>query len=324
MDSGIAVSVTHGGRRPRRGSEANRESYMNPTTLPEIDLVQERDRICSFISRFVSDRNASGLLLGMSGGLDSSVVAALAAEALDPDRVHAMILPERDSAKQSTTDAKDHAEHLGINYRIQDLTSALDELGCYERGASDIATLGSVPSKAANLLPGLARKGFLANLSGGGGRRFREFVAFYRIKHRLRMVAVHREAEEGNLVVASCANRTELETGFFVRYGDDAGDIAPIKHLYKTHVFALGRHIGVPERILDKAPSPDLFAGMKDEEIMGMRYGELDSILWSLARGMDDEEIVTKTGSSRRSIAYVRKIALLSRRFREPPAGLIE
>jgi NAD+ synthase len=290
----------------------------------EIDPVRETDRICDFISRFVAGRRTSGLVLGLSGGLDSSVVAALAAKALGPEHVHALILPERDSSKESVDDARSHAEHLSINFRIQDLTPALEELGCYERGASGIARLGSVPRAAVNIFPGLAQKGFLKNLSGGGGRRFQEFVAFYRIKHRLRMVAVYREAEEGNLVAASCANRTEYETGFFIRYGDDAGDIAPVRHLYKTQVFRLGRHLGVPGRILDKSPSPDLFAGMKDEEIMGMRYAELDSILWCMAQGLTDGEIEGKTGSSGKSIAYVRDIVALSGPYREPPADLME
>ena len=176
----------------------------------------------------------------------------------------------------------------------------------------------------ANILPGLARKGYIRNLSGGGGRRFREFVAFYRIKHRLRMIAVYREAEEKGLVAASCANRTEFEVGFFVRYGDDAGDIAPIKHLYKTQVIGLGREIGVPDRIIEKAPSPDLFSGMKDEEIMGMRYSEIDPILWCLAHGMRDAQIEERTGSSRSSIEYIRKITELSAHLREPPADLMD
>jgi NAD+ synthase len=297
---------------------------MDSKSLPEIDPGRETDRICSFVSRFVEGRQADGLALGLSGGLDSSVVAALASRAIGPERVHALMLSERDSSKRSIDDAREQAEHLGIRYRIQDLTSALGELGCYERGASGIAKFGGAPRAAVNVFPGLARKGFLRNLSGGGGRRFQEFVAFYRIKHRLRMVEVYREAEEGNLVAASCANRTEFETGFFVRYGDDAGDIAPIKHLYKTQVFRLGRHLGIPDRILEKSPSPDLFAGMADEKIMGMRYAELDSILWCMSQGLPDEMIMEKTGSSDRSVSYVREIVELSGRYREPPADLIE
>ena len=296
---------------------------MSPQQISEFDPGRERERITSFISRFVSERGTAGLALGLSGGLDSSVVAALSAEALGRDRVHALILPERDSSPESVEDAREHAEKIGIAYRIHDLTDALEELGCYDRFASSVNRLGGAPRKAASLLPGMARKGFLKNLTGGGGKGFQEFVAFYRIKHRLRMVAVYREAEERNLVAASCANRTELETGFFVRYGDDAGDIAPIKHLYKTQVFRLGELVDIPDRILTKRPSPDLFAGMKDEEIMGIGYEELDSILACLADGLPDEEIESRTGSSSGTVAYVREVSTQSARYREPPADLL-
>jgi len=297
---------------------------MENAPLMEIDLERETDRIQGFISRLVSEREAAGLVLGLSGGLDSSVVAALAAGALGRERVRALLLPERDSSKESVEDAKAHAEQLGIRYEIQDLTPALEELGCYRSGASGVARFKGASRAAVNLFPALARKGFLAHLSGGGGKVFREFTAFYRIKHRLRMVAVHREADAENLLAASCANRTEVETGFFVRYGDDAGDIAPIKHLYKTQVFRLGRRLGVPERILGKSPSPDLFAGMKDEEIMGIGYPELDSILWCVARGLTDGDIAERTGSSDKTISYVREIVTLSEHFRDQPADLVE
>jgi NAD+ synthase len=232
------------------------------------------------------------------------------------------MLPERDSSKESVIDAKLHAEQLGISHRVIDLTACLNELGCYSDRASEVVRFKGGARTAIRLFPGLARKGFLSNLQGGGSRHFREFLSFHRIKHRMRMVAVYHEAERSNLLVASCANRTEFETGFFVRYGDDAGDIAPIKHLYKTQVFGLGRYIGVPEEILDKEPSPDLFAGMKDEEIMGITYDTLDAILDALSSGMGIDEIVKTLGVGRRVVDYVIEIRQYSGSMRDPPASL--
>lgn len=287
-----------------------------------IDPAREAEKIASFIARFVEERAADGLALGLSGGLDSSVVTALAARALGPDRVSALILPERDTAKENVRDARHLAERLGIRHRVKDLTKALREMGCYESGASGVVKFGGGARAAVKLFPSLARKGFLAHLSATGGRQFQEFVAFIRIKHRLRMVEVYREAERMNLVAASCANRTEFETGFFVRYGDDAGDIAPIKHLYKTHVFRLGAFLELPEVILEKKPSPDLFAGIADEEILGMRYAALDSILWCISMGCNDEEIESRTGHDRKTVSYVRNIVSSSQRYRDPPASL--
>jgi NAD+ synthase len=296
---------------------------MDPIDELEIDPALETEKIESLITSFVAARAAEGLALGLSGGLDSSVVAALAARALGPERVSALMLPERDTAKGSVDDARRHAEQLGIGYQVRDITKPLEELGCYESGASGVGRFGWGARAALNVFPGLARKGFLANLGGRGGRQFQELIAFIRIKHRLRMVLIYREAERKNLVAAACANRTEAETGFFVRYGDDSGDIAPIRHLYKTQVFKIGAHMGLPEAILDKKPSPDLFAGMKDEEILGMRYPALDSILWCISQGYDDEGITSRTGHDRKTVAYVREIVSSSERYRVPPVDLL-
>jgi NAD+ synthase len=289
----------------------------------EINYLEEAERICSFIHEFVRKRGAAGVVLGLSGGLDSSVVAALCARALTPGRVYALLLPERDSSPESVEDARRHAKMLGIEHDVQDLTSALSELKCYESGASDLVRFRGGTRTAVKLFPNLARKGFIANLDGGGGKQFQEFLAFHRIKHRLRMVAVYREAERRNMVAASCANRTEFETGFFVRYGDDAGDIAPIKHLFKTQVFGIGRELGLPEEILKKKPSPDLFAGMKDEEVMGISYSELDGILYGLSKGMTDEAIVKDFDVHSKTIKYVKEIKKHSDRLRTPPVSLL-
>jgi NAD+ synthase len=296
---------------------------MEALTELNIDFEQESDRISSFISDFTKGCGASGVVIGLSGGLDSSVTAALCVKALSSKGVSALLLPERDSSPESVQDARLHAEKLGIGYRVQDLTEALKQLGCYERGASSVGRFKGGAGAAVRLFPGLARKGFLANLGGDGGRQFHEFMAYFRIKHRLRMVALYREAEEKGLVVASCANRTEFETGFFVRYGDDAGDIAPIKHLYKMQVFGMGKFLGVPESILGKRPSPDLFAGMKDEDIMGISYEELDRILWGLSNGLRTDQIEHKLKIKRQLIDYVMEIRSRSRRLRAGPASLL-
>lgn len=290
------------------------------TPVLEIDAAAESKRIMEFISRFVEERGASGVALGLSGGLDSAVVAALCVRAISKERVHALLLPERDSSPESVADAKALSEQLGIEHRVFDMTAALTELGCYERAASDVTKFGGGTRAAVRIFPGLARKGYLTHIKGGGGTQFRQFLAFHRIKHRLRMVTVYREAEERNLTVATCANRTEYETGFFVRYGDDSGDFAPIKHLYKTQVFMLGRYLGLPESILDKQPSPDLFSGMKDEEIMGISYEVLDTVLWGLASGLDGKGIEERFGIDRKTTGYVLEMRTLSERMREPPA----
>jgi NAD+ synthase len=292
--------------------------------IPElaIDCERETERIVSFVAGFVERRGAKGICLGLSGGIDSAVVASLCAKALSPDRVIALSLPERDSSPDSAEDARALARELGISCETRDLTKALEELGCYRSGASAIVRLRGIARGATRLFPGAARASLLASLKGGGGAEFREFVAFYRMKHRLRLVALYREAERRDCAVAACANRTESETGFFVRYGDDSGEIAPIRHLYKMQVFQMGEHLGIPERILKKKPSPDLFAGIKDEEIIGMPYEALDGILCLLGRGLGDAEIAARVGVEEETIRYVKELREASQRFREAPATL--
>jgi NAD+ synthase len=293
--------------------------------LPElaIDCAREADHVAAFIADFVEQRRADGIVLGLSGGIDSAVVAALSARSLSAQRVTALFLPERDSSPDSASDAKLLAEQLQIPFEVRDLTPALEALGCYRTKASSAVRLRQIARGAVRLFPGAARKGYLASLRGGELKEFQEFVAFYRMKHRARLVAICREAEERNLVVASCANRTEFETGFFVRYGDDSGDVAPIKHLYKMQVFQLGRHLGMPERILKKAPSPDLFAGVKDEEILGMSYEHLDGILFGIARGSADDRVAADAGVEISAVRYVKDIMRESQRLRDPPASLL-
>jgi len=287
-----------------------------------IDSEVETERIVSFVADFVARRGAKGVCLGLSGGIDSAVVAAICVRAIIPDKVHALFLPERDSSPETAEDARNLAEKLGISCETRDLTRALEELGCYRSGASALVRMRGLARGAARILPGAARKGYLASLRGGAGREFQEFVAFYRMKHRLRLVSFYREAERRDLIVACCANRTEFETGFFVRYGDDSGDIAPIRHLYKMQVFQAGEYLGLPGRILAKKPSPDLFAGIKDEEIIGLPYAALDGILCLLARGFSDNEIAARVEVDEDSIFYVKEICALSRKYREPPVSL--
>jgi len=270
--------------------------------IPElkIDCRSEEKRIADFIADYVSRSGKDGLLHGLSGGIDSAVVALSALKALGKDNLLVLLLPERDSSKESVRDARELCEKFGIRYKLIDLEPALKELGCYETASSRIAPI-----------------------EGKGGRRFNEFVAFYRIKHRLRMITIYHEAEKLNMATASCANRTEFEVGFFVKYGDDSGDIAPIKHLYKTQVSQLAEHLGVTEAIIKKRPSPDLFAGMADEDIMGIDYETLDSILFLLGKGVGDEELIGRLGVDEKTVKFVREMMEVSEPLRSRPASLL-
>lgn len=285
----------------------------------QIDALREAGRIEAFIAAAVRDRRAAGVVVGLSGGIDSAVVAALCARAVSPSRVFALFLPERDSAPASAADARAVADALGFPLREESLTQALEALGCYRSAGARVVRARGLVRAAVRAFPKKARERFAARLAGEGRTELRAFNAFSNAKGRMRLLRCYREAEERGALVASCANRTERDIGFFIRYGDDAGDIAPIVGLYKTQVRALGAALDLPASVREKAPSPDLFAGVADEEILGMPYETLDAILCLASSGATDAEIVSGTGSDAATVAYVRRLAALSEPLRSPP-----
>jgi NAD+ synthase len=120
---------------------------------------------------------------------------------------------------------------------------------------------------------------------------FNKGKAYYSVKHRIRMAILYFFAEKENYMVAGCTNLTERLIGFYVRYGDDASDIAPISHLYKTEVIELAKFLKVPEKIIEKPPTPDLIPGITDEGSIGFSYKDIDSLLKNFEDGKSSEEI---------------------------------
>ncbi|MEW6425102.1 MAG: NAD(+) synthase [Bacillota bacterium] len=252
----------------------------------ELDAAGAKEVIIKFIREQMAVAKSRGVVVGVSGGLDSATVALLCALALTPEKVTGLYLPERDSAPVSRTHARAVAGQAGIKLEEINLEPALKELGAY-RNAVARAMQNPLINRLA--FRGIANVGkaqpFLLTMDGGQNDVIRQAVAFYRIKHRLRMAALYHFAEENGLLVAGCLNRTEYLTGFFVRYGDSAADLAPIFPLYKTQVRRLAEHLGVPREIIAKPPSPDLIPGITDEIALGITYDLLDAILAGLEQG---------------------------------------
>jgi NAD+ synthase len=286
----------------------------------QINCVKTALEIEEFIKSKVESLKRRGVVLGLSGGLDSTVVAYLSVRSLGKDKVFALFLPERDSSPESKKDAFLVADKLGIKLEMKSLTESLKNLGTYSTPAAK--TMKSrLPTRLLHqsLSKIMSRSFFLENLKGSSYNLMNQVVAFYRIKHRMRMVTLYQYAELHNLAVSGCANKTERMVGFFVRYGDDSGDILPIVHLYKTQVQQLGEYLQVPERILKKAPTPDLFPGLTDEELMGIKYEELDPVVYHLEKNIPPKEISQLLSLSLDKIEYVRDMVRSSVHLREPP-----
>ncbi|HUS47964.1 MAG TPA: NAD(+) synthase [Phycisphaerae bacterium] len=269
-----------------------------------------------FIRSHMEKLERKGAILGLSGGVDSAVVAALCARAVGADRTVALIMPERDSKRQHVDDALKLADQLRIEARLIDITCYLKKLGVYgllvlNKIPLTMRLKGLLVRKAYRLYAGRAgRSPFAATMLGFSGKRFAGYIqkgaAYYRVKHRLRMVLLYLHAEIENKLVVGAANKTEYSIGYFVKHGcDDAADVMPLLKLYKTQVLELARHLGIPSSIVDKPPSPDIIPGMTDEEAIGMPYEQLDLILLALEKGWAASDITAALGVEERRIGYV-------------------
>jgi len=242
--------------------------------------------IVEFLRRAVERCGFRGVVLGVSGGLDSAVAGKLAVLALGPEAVFGLLLPERDSAPETARDSLLVCRHLGIRCRLRPVTAILRRTGIYRW----VPPAGLFPHRvreryALRRFRREAEDGYLQDLLSQGGERFLQGLAYYRLKNRVRTALLYLEAERRGWAVLGTTNRTEWLTGLYVKWGDEARDLQPLLHLYKTEVFELARALRLPETILAKAPSPDLAPGITDELALGLPYTDLDRILRKLDSG---------------------------------------
>ena len=257
-----------------------------------MNVEKEIERITNFLKEFLEKNGYKGATIGISGGIDSATVAALLRKILPKERIRALILPERDSNPQSVSDARLVCEKFGLDCTLRSISPILRKMGIYS--LQPPALLASYKVKERYALQKWKEKGgsegFIKDVSEEGDAEFRKGVAYYRAKHRVRMCVLYMEAEMRGYAVVGTTNRTEWLTGLYVKWGDDATDVEPLLHLYKTEVFELAKALGVPERILEKAPTPDLIPGLTDEMALGMSYKEIDEILSKMEKGEDTSE----------------------------------
>jgi len=292
--------------------------------LLQLNKEQVSVKIEDFIRMGMANLKKNGAIVGMSGGLDSSLVLKFCVNSLGKDKVFALLMPERDSEPRHLKDAINYCKELGIKYKVKKITLPLTAIGIYNLYPPTFFLKKSlirkyVLEKEKDITNRLGKDPFLINLEGSEDPELAKGLAFYRIKHRLRSTILFYYSELMNYVYVGSANKSEWLTGFFVKYGDSIADIMPIADLYKTQLFELARFHGLPDYIINKQPSPDLIPGIIDEDMLGMSYERLDIILAGFERGLKNTEIAGIAGATEKDINRVSQITRMSARLREFP-----
>ena len=266
-----------------------------------IDCAAEVTRICEFIKKTVlKDYRKKGVVVGLSGGIDSALTASLSVKTFGKERVLGLILPEKESSPESEVLAQELANQLGIKTETVPITPILQTLGVYQRREAivrkyfpdfaegwkyKLAISKDTPEREGlNIFHLIAiDKEGVTHQERLSLTDYLEMVAATDMKQRTRMMQVYFYAEKSNTIVAGTTNKSELLQGFFVKYGDGGVDMEPIAHLYKMQVFQLSEFLGVPQSIIKRTPSPDTWsAGVSDEEFyFRIPYDLLDLLLYA-------------------------------------------
>jgi NAD+ synthase len=264
-----------------------------------------------------------GAVIPVSGGIDSSVCAALCTRALGKERVFTLSLPERDSSSASRDLGKLLAESLGVGYAVENIGPILEAAGCYRRQEEAIRMV--FPEYG----PGWKNKIVLPSILEGdrlnisrlvvenpqGERMSRrlplaaylKFVAATNFKQRTRAMVAYYFADQMNYAVCGTPNRLEYDQGFFVKGGDGLADVKPIAHLYKTQVYQLGRYLAVPEEILGRHPTTDTFslAQSQEEFYFSLPFEKMDLCLYAHNHGVPPAEAAEAAGLTSEQVERV-------------------
>ena len=270
--------------------------------LNDVILAFDKDAAVARISQslvdFLRKSRKRGVVVALSGGIDSSVTVALCRRAVGVQRVFGLLLPEHDSSSESLRLGRMAAEAQAIEYQVQPIGPTLEAIGCYSW--RDEAIQRAVPAYQ----PGWKHKLVITGGSQGmvnhfrivvekpdgellnealGLREYLQIVAATNYKQRIRKTVEYFHADRLNYAVIGTPNRLEYDQGFFVKNGDGSADFKPIAHLYKSQVYALARHLGLPDELCNTVPTTDTFslAQGQDEFYFALPYRQMDVALWA-------------------------------------------
>src|SRR6478672_3415072 len=290
---------------------------MDKVTADALSIDPERvaDEIAEALRRIVSrELHRRGAVVGVSGGVDSSVTAGLCAHALGSERTLALLMPEADSDPDTLDISTQVAEAFGLETVVEDITPILEATGCYERREEAVRNV--IPQYGAGwrfkiVLPSVvANEGYrlfslVAQAPDGETiearlppEQYRTIVGATNFKQRTRKMLEYFHADRLNYAVIGTPNRLEYDQGFFVKLGDGAADVKPIAHLYKTQVYALAAHLGVPRTVCERPPTTDTYslAQGQDEFYFSLPHAEMDLCLYACDHGAAPERVAGAVG----------------------------
>jgi len=282
----------------------------------DIDVKSEQERIMNFIQKHVRSRKKDGIVVGLSGGIDSALISILCVKALGRQKVFGLILPEKESNPVSRKYAEKQAKRLDIDYEVIDITETLESFGVYNRRDNVIRSLFKdydderhriKITLPADILNNDTLNIFTLQILEEGKplwtgrlhkRDLNRIIAATDIKQRTRMVYLYYYAESMNRLVCGTTNRPETLQGFFVKHGDGGVDLEPIAHLYKTQVFQLSKELCAIDEIIQREPSPDTFNSyVGDEEFyFRMPYEMVDLLLYTWENDVPLAEVEKELG----------------------------
>lgn len=243
---------------------------MSEVSIPSITS-DDVNELKSFIKSTVTKAGAKGVVIGLSGGIDSAVATKLCADALGPENVLNVFMPSRGTPPEDYKVTSELSSQWGTEFRVVDVQPAVDAL------AAVLLSDAETPLERGN------------------------------ISARCRMIVLYNLAKKRQYLVVGTSNQSEIMMGYFTKFGDGACDMTPLANLYKTEVRQIAALIGVPQPIIDKPPSAGLWEGQTDESDMGIKYEDLDKILYGMEQDRTDSQIAADTGLPKETISDIRR-----------------
>jgi NAD+ synthase len=285
--------------------------------LNDVILAFDKDaaveKIASSLRVFARKARKRGVIIALSGGIDSSVTSALCVRAFGKGKVFGVLLPEYDSSSESLRLGKIVAEHHGIEYLVQPIGPTLEAIGCYQW--RDDAIRAAVPEYQSGWRHKLVISGGSQGLVNHfkivvekpdgsqmtetlGLREYLTIVSATSYKQRIRKTVEYFHGDRLNYAVVGTPNRLEYDQGFFVKNGDGSADVKPIAHLYKSQVYALARHLGLPDEVCNTIPTTDTYslAQGQDEFYFALPYGQMDVAIWAVVNGKTPQDLAGYLG----------------------------